>query len=97
MDIAIETDSADLINKLRRLQTAGELLVTERRGIDGTALITIIVTITPPIIAALSSIIRAEIEAKKHVQVKHKGMTIQGVSEKALIAILQNEQKRQRD
>jgi hypothetical protein len=94
VDIAIETDSVDLIAQLQQLPNVGDLLTSERRGIDGASLITAILSLTAALIPAVVSILKAQIAARKHVKVTRQGVVIQGVSEATLLALLETERQR---
>jgi hypothetical protein len=91
VDIAIETDNRQAIDALSEIEGVEDALTTERRGADGATLVTMVLTLTPPIIAGIVAIVRAEIAAKRYVKVTRKGMVIQGISEGALMKILHEE------
>ena len=79
-DIAIETGDQAVVSALSTIEGIGDILTTERRGIDGATLYTVVITLTPALVTAITAIIRAQIAARKHVRVTRKGMVIQGVA-----------------
>ena len=91
MELAIETDSAELIEALGELVEGQPSLIGERHGMDGVTLTTIIITLTPPILLAVTKLIEASIAARRHVRVIKDGVTIEGVSERTLLKLLSDE------
>jgi hypothetical protein len=93
MDIAIEMENKATIDELMQLDGCQNPLATERHGMDGNILFTAIITLTPGIIAGIVSITKAELAARRYVKVSYKGIAIQGISEQALLKIIESETK----
>ena len=89
VDIAIETDSPELVAELERLEGAVPSLTGHSQGWDGVSVATVVLALSAPIVPALVKIIKASIEARRHVRVKKGGITIEGVSEATLLKILE--------
>jgi hypothetical protein len=85
-DIAIETDDRNLFTELSKID--GAVLQADKRGMDGATILTTVVTLSPMVIGAIVKLVRMSLDARKHVKVTYKGMTIQGVSEETLLRIL---------
>lgn len=92
-EIAIETDSPELAKAIVELVGSEDTLVGKREGLDGVTLTTLVLTITPIVVGQLFRLIRAQIEAKKHVRLTHKGITVQGVSEATLLKIIEQQSR----
>lgn len=90
-EVAIETDSQELVEELKKLAGEDALVAGERRGMDGVTLVTVLLVLSPPIIASVTRLIKANIEARKHVRVIKDGVTIEGVSESTLKKLLHDE------
>lgn len=91
-DVAIETNDRDVLKQLEAIDGAADMLASERRGMDGATLFTAVLALAPAIVPAVVSIVKAQIEARKHVRVIVGGVEIRGVSEKTLMEILSKEQ-----
>ena len=90
-EIAIETDSPQLAEALKNLNEGGGTVAGERRGLDGVTLITILITLSPMVIAPVTKLLKASIDARKHVRVIKNGMTVEGVSEATLLKLLSDD------
>jgi len=86
--IAIEIAERAAATELEALAQGSDAFLSERQGMDGVALFTVILTLTPVLVGGIVKIVQAQIKAKKHVHVKVRGIEIRGVSEEALIRIL---------
>lgn len=93
-EIAIETDDKELVLMLQQASADENTLTIKREGLDGATLSTVLLTLTPVLIVQIVSLLKAREAAKKHVRVIYKGMTIQGVSEEALMKILEAQQEK---
>lgn len=91
-DVAIETNDREVLKQLEAIDGAVDMLASERRGMDGATLFTTVLVLAPAIVPAVVSIVKAQIEARKHVRVIVGGVEIRGVSEKTLMEILKKEQ-----
>jgi hypothetical protein len=92
--IVIETDSPDLISDFLTTNGISPGTPIERRGLDGMHLYTVVVTLTPVMLAALVQLYRTAAKSRRHVKFIRKGVIIQGVSEKTLLKILEDEKPR---
>jgi hypothetical protein len=92
-EIAIETDSPELVRAITNLVAEESALTSKREGLDGATLTTLVLTITPLVVGQLFRVLRASIEAKQHVRLVHKGMTVQGVSEATLLRIIEQQSR----
>lgn len=90
-EVAIETDCLQLIEALKSLAGEGAVVAGERRGLDGITLVTILITLSPAIIASVTKLIKSSIESKKHVRVIKDGMTVEGVSESTLLKLMSDD------
>lgn len=91
IEVAVETDDAHLARSIIDLAEGPAPLVTEREGLDGALLQTILVVLTPLAIREVAKLVRTSIEAKRHVRFIKDGTTIQGVSEATLLKLLERE------
>ncbi|MES3090605.1 hypothetical protein QTN93_01160 [Sphingomonas aerolata] len=87
-DIAIETDSPEFAVELAAAVEGAMPISSERKGLDGATLTTIIVTLSPFAIREIVRLATAHIAAKRYVRLVKDGITIQGVSESTLLKIL---------
>lgn len=88
VDIAIEVSEKSAADELEALGQEVGSFASERRGLDGQMLLTVIMTLAPMVITGIVAVVRARIAAQKHVRVIVDGMEIHGVSERALLEIL---------
>lgn len=95
-EIAIETDDPELASAILELATEDEAFATRREGLDGVTLTTIIVTLSPVLIAPLFRLVRSTVEARKHVRFVKNGVTIEGVSEATLLKIIEREGRKKK-
>jgi hypothetical protein len=91
IEVAIETDDAELARGVIGLAEGSAPLVIEREGLDGALLQTILVVLTPLAIREVAKLVRNSIEARRHVRFIKDGTTIQGVSEATLLKLLERE------
>ncbi len=89
VDIAIETDSPELVAELEQLEGTAPSLTGHSQGWDGLSVATVVLSLSAPVVPALVKILKANIEARRHVRVKKGGVTIEGVSEATLLKILE--------
>lgn len=68
----------------------------ERDRFSGAELIGVVVTLTPPIVAALTTAYGRYQASKQHVSVKYNGIEVKGVSEKTLLKIIESHQGKRR-
>ncbi|PFG21528.1 hypothetical protein ATH90_0203 [Pseudomonas lurida] len=87
-EIAIEVSDELTCNQLEQIGRDENSFSSERRGMDGLSLFTVVMTLAPLVIDGIIEIIEAQIKAKKHVRVLIDGIEIRGVSEKTLLKIL---------
>ena len=95
-EIAIETDDPELAKAILELAIDSDAFATRREGLDGITLTTIIVTLSPILIAPLFRLVRSTIEARKHVRFVKDGVTIEGVSEATLLKIIEREARKKK-
>lgn len=84
-DIAIEITDPQALEQLKHLSP--DCIVSQRRGMDGFSVSTIVLALGPLVIKGVVDIVKAQLEAKKHVRVKVNGTEVGGVSEKTLLAL----------
>jgi len=89
-DIAIETDSPELVEQIAAAVEGTMPISGERKGLDGATLTTVIVTLSLFAIREIVRLATAHIAAKRHVRFVKDGITIQGVSESTLLKILKD-------
>ena len=68
----------------------------EKDRFSGAELIGVVVTLTPPIIAALTTAYSRYQTSKQHVSVKYDGIEVKGVSETTLLKIIESHQSKRR-
>lgn len=91
-DVAIETNDRDVLKQLEAIDGTADVLASERRGMNGSTLFTAVLALAPATLPVIVSIVKAQLEARKHIRVIVDGVEIRGVSEKTLMKILENEQ-----
>lgn len=89
-DIAIEVSDAQVLAQLELLGKDANGFSSELQGIDGVQIFTAVMTLGPLVIHGIVKVVLAQIAAKKHVRVLVDGIEIRGVSEDALLEILQS-------
>ncbi|MDA8482635.1 hypothetical protein NNO07_06100 [Pseudomonas resinovorans] len=92
-EIAIEISEKDALSQLTTLSEQADGFASERQGVDGLTLFTVIMTLTPLVINGIVDIVKSQIAAKKHIRVVVNGVEIQGVSEASLMKILETHKK----
>lgn len=60
---------------------------------DGISVSTVVMTLGPFVIKGIVDIVKAQLEAKRHVKVKVGGVEIRGVDEKTLLSLLEKTRK----
>jgi hypothetical protein len=68
----------------------------EKDRFTGVELVGVVVTLAPPIIAALTAAYSRYQTSKQHVSVKYDGIEVKGVSETTLLKILETHKKKSR-
>lgn len=58
----------------------------------GEALVSLVIELTPEILAFIAGLYASRMTAKKHISYKYKGLEIKGVSEKTLQALIKSGQ-----
>ncbi len=58
----------------------------------GEALVSLVIELTPGILAFIAGLYASRMAAKKHISYKYKGLEIKGVSEKTLQALIESAQ-----
>lgn len=89
-EIAIEVSDAQVLAQLELLGKDANGFSSEHQGIDGIQIFTAVMTLGPLVIHGIVKVVLAQIAAKKHVRVLVDGVEIRGVSEEALLDIIQS-------
>jgi hypothetical protein len=89
-EIAIEVSDAQALEQLQLLGKDANGFSSAHQGIDGVQILTAVMTLGPLVIHGIVKIVLAQIAAKKHVRVLIDGVEIRGVSEEALMEVLQS-------
>jgi DNA-binding transcriptional ArsR family regulator len=87
-EIAVELSDKAALQELEKLSEGADGFTSERKGMDGMTLCTVVMTLSPLVINGIVKIYQSQQEAKRHVRIKIKGVEIQGVSEQKLLEIL---------
>lgn len=87
INIQLEKGETDLISELQAIRSAEPMLV-EKNNFNGQDLVDVVVKLTLTSLPFVASVIKTAIKEKKQIVIKHKGMTIQGLSEKNSVEVL---------
>lgn len=85
--IAIEIGDQDLQQEIEALTPA---TVVRGKSLDGTAgMMILVISLAPAIIKQLAAIVTSALERNKHIRLVYDGIEVQGVSEDALLEIIE--------
>ena len=88
IEILVErADSDSWLNALTRAEVPFES--AQHRGVDGSDVVSLLIVLGPPAIAGIVAVARAQIQSRKFVKLKYRGMEVQGVSEDSVERILE--------
>ena len=85
--IQLEKADSEIITELQNI-TAAETQLVEKSNFNGEEVVDLVLKLSPISLPFIANVINATIKAKKQIVIKHKGMTIQGLSEKNSVEIL---------
>jgi len=88
-EIAIEVSDNQALSELQQLGEHADGFTSERKGMDGITLATVVMTLVPAVIGGIVKIYQAQQQAKKYIRVSVNGIEIQGVNEDKIVEILQ--------
>lgn len=89
-EIAIEVSEEVISCQLEQLNNNADCFVSQRRGLDGQTLFTVVMTLSPLVIHGITKVVQAQIESKKHVRVLVDGIEFRGISEGTLLKIIES-------
>jgi hypothetical protein len=85
--IQLEKTDSEIINEFQGI-AAAETHLVEKSNFNGQDVIDLVLKLTPISLPFIANVVNTAIKAKKQIVIKHKGMTIQGLSEKNSVEIL---------
>tara|TARA_R110000868_G_scaffold28294_4_gene106432 strand:- start:899 stop:1198 length:300 start_codon:yes stop_codon:yes gene_type:complete len=94
-EIAIEISDGVISYQLEQIGNGADCFTSQRNGLDGQTLFTVIMTLSPLVIGGIVKVVQAQIESKKYVRVLVDGVEVRGVSESTLLKIIESKKSGQ--